>query len=36
MLTILLPISEASRPKRISVSGGQSQAQQVPVGAGQQ
>jgi HSP20 family protein len=36
MLTILLPISEASRPKRISITGSQSQPQQVPVGAGQQ
>jgi len=36
ILTILLPVSEASRPKRISITGGQSQPQQVPVGAGQQ
>src|SRR6266404_1520820 len=37
MLTILLPISEASRPKRISITGGQAQQQQpVAVGAGQQ
>jgi HSP20 family protein len=36
MLTILLPVSEASRPKRISITGGQSQPEQVPVGAGQQ
>ena len=36
MLTILLPISEASRPKRISITDSQSQPQQVPVGAGQQ
>lgn len=36
MLTVLLPVSEASRPKRLSVSGSQSQPQQVPVGAGQQ
>ena len=36
MLTILLPISEASRPKRISITGSQSQPQPVPVGAGQQ
>src|SRR5712692_9446267 len=36
ILTILLPVSEASRPKRISITGVQSQPQQVPVGAGQQ
>jgi HSP20 family protein len=36
MLTILLPVSEASRPKRITVTSGQSQPEQVPVGAGQQ
>lgn len=36
ILTILLPISEASRPKRLSVTGSQSQPQQVPVGSGQQ
>jgi HSP20 family protein len=36
MLTILLPVSEASRPKRISITSGQSQPEQVPVGAGQQ
>ncbi len=36
ILTILLPISEASRPKRISITSGQSQPEQVPVGAGQQ
>ena len=36
ILTILLPVSEESRPKRISITGGQSQPQQVPVGAGQQ
>ncbi len=35
ILTIALPVSEASRPKRISITGGQSQPQQVPVGAGQ-
>lgn len=35
ILTIQLPVSEASRPKRISLTG-QSQPQQVPVGAGQQ
>jgi HSP20 family protein len=33
ILTIMLPVTEASRPKRISITGGQ--AQQVPVGAGQ-
>jgi HSP20 family protein len=36
ILTILLPVSEASRPKRISLTGGQAQPQQVPVQAGQQ
>jgi HSP20 family protein len=43
ILTILLPVSEASRPRRISLMGSQSQStgsqdqpQQVPVGAGQQ
>ena len=36
ILTIMLPISEASKPKRISLTGSQSQPQQVPVGAGQQ
>jgi len=36
ILTILLPVSEASRPKRISITDGQSQPEQVPVGAGQQ
>jgi HSP20 family protein len=36
ILTILLPVSEASRPKRISITSGQSQPEQVPVGAGQQ
>lgn len=35
ILTILLPVSEASRPRRISL-GGQWQPQQVPVEAGQQ
>ncbi len=35
ILTIMLPISEASRPKRISITSGQSQPQQVAVGAGQ-
>ena len=37
ILTILLPVSEASRPKRISLTaGGQAQQQQIPVEAGQQ
>jgi len=36
ILTILLPVSEASRPKRISIASGQSQQQQVTVGAGSQ
>lgn len=36
ILTILLPISEESRPKRINIAGSQSQQQQVPVGARQQ
>jgi len=36
ILTIMLPISEASRPKRISITGGQTQQQPVAVGAGQQ
>src|SRR5215469_3228900 len=36
ILTILLPVSEASRPKRISITSGQRQPEQVPVGAGQQ
>jgi len=35
ILTIQLPVSEASKPKRISITGGQSQPQQVPVEAGQ-
>lgn len=36
ILTILLPISEASRAKRINITGSESQQQQqVPVGAGQ-
>jgi len=34
ILTILLPVSEASRPKRISITSGQSQPEQVPVAAG--
>ena len=37
VLTILLPVNEASRPKRISLTaGGQAQQQQIPVEAGQQ
>jgi len=36
ILTIKLPVSEGSRPKRIGVTGGESQPQQVSVGAGQQ
>src|SRR6266446_108367 len=37
ILTILLPVSEASRPRRISLTaGGQAQPQQIPVEAGQQ
>ena len=36
ILTILLPFSEASRPKRISITGGESKPQQVTAGAGQQ
>jgi len=36
ILTILLPVSEASRPKRISITGGQGQQKQVPVEAGRQ
>ena len=35
ILTIMLPVNEASRPKRISLTG-QGQAQQIPVEAGQQ
>ena len=34
VLTIMLPVSEASKPKRITLTGDQSQPQQVPVGAG--
>ena len=34
ILTILLPVSEARKPKRISLTESQSQSQQVPVGAG--
>jgi HSP20 family protein len=36
ILTIRVPVSEASRPKRISLTSSQSQGQQVSVGAGQQ
>lgn len=36
ILTIMLPVSEASRPKRISLTGGQGQPQQIPIEAGQQ
>ncbi len=36
ILTILLPVSEGSRPKRIGITGSQNQPQQVPVEAGQQ
>jgi HSP20 family protein len=36
ILTIMLPVSEESRPKRIGITGGESQPQQVAVGAGQQ
>jgi len=32
MLTVVLPISETSRPKRLTVTGGQSQQQQVGAG----
>jgi len=32
MLTVVLPVSETSRPKRLTVTGGQSQQQQVGVG----
>jgi HSP20 family protein len=35
MLTVLLPVSEASRPKRLSVTSSQSQQQQVAAGARQ-
>jgi HSP20 family protein len=35
LLTVLLPVSEASRPKRLSVGGGQSQQQQWAVGGRQ-
>ena len=36
ILTIQIPISEESRPRRISITGGQGQQQQVPVEAGRQ
>ncbi|HKF38417.1 MAG TPA: Hsp20/alpha crystallin family protein [Ktedonobacteraceae bacterium] len=36
ILTIMLPVSETSRPKRISITGGQTQQQPMAVGAGQQ
>jgi HSP20 family protein len=36
ILTVMLPVSEESRPKRIGITGGESQPQQVAVGAGQQ
>ena len=36
ILTLLLPFSEASRPKRINIAGSQSQPQQVTIKAGQQ
>lgn len=35
ILTVHVPVSEASRPKRISITSGQSQGQQVPVGPAQ-
>jgi HSP20 family protein len=34
ILTLQIPVSEASRPRRISIAGGQSQSQQARVGAG--
>lgn len=34
ILTLQIPVSEASRPKRISITGGQSQSQQARVGTG--
>jgi len=34
ILTLQIPVSEASRPRRISITGGQSQSQQARVGAG--
>jgi HSP20 family protein len=36
ILKITLPVSEAGRPKQISVKGGQAQAKQVTAGTGQQ
>lgn len=36
ILTIMVPVSEESRPKRIGITSSESQPQQVPVGAGQQ
>src|SRR5258708_1527831 len=36
ILTVMVPVSEESRPKRIGITGSESQPQQVPVGAGQQ
>lgn len=36
ILTIMLPIRESSRPRRLSITGGESQPQQVAIGAGQQ
>ncbi len=35
MLSVVLPVSEASRPKRLSITGGQSQQQQVAAGGRQ-
>jgi len=35
VLTILLPVNEAARPRRISLTGGQERPQQIPVEAGQ-
>ena len=36
ILTIMLPVTEASRPRKISLTGGQSQQQQMTSGSGQQ
>lgn len=36
ILTIQLPVTEASRPRKISLTGGQSQQQQMTSGSGQQ
>jgi HSP20 family protein len=36
ILTVMVPVSEESRPKRIGITGSESQPQQVAVGAGQQ